>query len=462
VAEGRLNLNDTDSDADLASLTGIASGGNALTYDEINQIQQSLGNTLQQTQRVSLTQSIGKKRQLELRGERRQVNEDKDQRVFDLISGTQVLNSSLSSGLDRTYTYYRGGGSFTQNWEDVYFNVGVNAQRSTLEGTILENNVSVSNGYTHILPSMRVRWSISGGQNLSLSYTTSTREPSMSELQPFTDNSDPLNVYVGNPNLEPEYRHSMSLNYSFFDQFSFINLFAFMRAGYTDNKIARSRTIGEGFQQEITSVNTDGDWTYNGNVNFGAPLRPIGAKFSLNLNGMYNRGIEFINSDENRSTTLRNTVKLTVENRDKDLFDLAVSGSLTFNDVQYSLNEQLNQNYTNSSFSGRASVYVGETWEISTELDYRMYSQEVFGDQRNLPLWEASITKSLIGQKADIQLMALDLLDRNEGISFSNSGNYIREERINSLGRYVMLKFIYRLSGSGRESRGGGFIMDVR
>jgi len=52
-------------------------------------------------------------------------------------------------------------------------------------------------------------------------------------------------------------------------------------------------------------------------------------------------------------------------------------------------------------------------------------------------------------------LTGLDLLDRNEGISFTNSGNFVREERINSLGRYVMLTFIYRLSGSRRETTRG-------
>lgn len=452
VGEVRANLNDSDTDADLESLTGIAGGGNVLTYEEIQQIQQSLGNTLQQTQRVSLTQSIGKDHLFQLEGERQSVNEDKDQVVYDLVSGVQVRNNLLSSGLDRTYTYYRGGLTYRRNWEKVNLGIGVELQESTLEGTILENDVSVSNGYTHVLPNMNLRWSPKQGQNVFLRYSTSTREPSMNELQPFTDNSDPLNVYVGNPQLEPEVRHSMSMNYHFFDQFTFVNFFAFLRAGYTDNKIARSRTIGEGFAQEVTSINTSGDWTYNGNVNFGAPIRPLGMKFNISSNAMFNRGIEFVNAEESKNRTFRNTLSTTLENRNKDLFDVAVTASLTFNDVKYSLNEQQNQNYINSSYEARGTLYVGETWEISSSLDYRMYSQDVFGEARNVPLWEASITKSLIDQRADIQLVGLDLLDRNEGISFSNSGTSIREERINSLGRYVMLKFIYRLSGSGRDS----------
>jgi outer membrane receptor protein involved in Fe transport len=452
VADYRANLNDSDTDADLESLTGIAGGGNVLTYEEIQQIQSSLGNTLQQTQRLSLSQSFGGNNHLiEVQGERQSINEDKDQVVYDLVSGAQIRNNLLSSGLDRTYTYYRGGATYRRNWETVNLGIGVEVQESTLEGTILERDVNISNGYTHILPNMNLRWSPKQGQNVFLNYDTRTREPSMNELQPFTDNSDPLNVYVGNPNLEPEYSHNMSLNYHFFDQFTFVNFFAFLRAGYTDNKIARSRTIGQGFAQETTSINTDGDWTYSGNMDFGTPIRPLGMKVNLNYNGMYNRGLEFVNGEESTNRTLRNTVRTTLENRDKERFDLAVTASWTFNDVKYSINERQNQNYMNSSYEVRGSLYLGETWEISSSLDYRMYSQEAFGDARNIPLWEASITKSLIGQRADLQLVALDLLDRNEGINISNNGTTLREERINSLGRYVMLKFIYRLSGSGRD-----------
>jgi len=456
VAESRLNLNDSDTDADLESLTGIAGEGNVLTYQEIQQIQESLGNTLQQVQRLSVTQSIGKEHLFEVQAERQAINEDKDQVVYDLVSGTQIRNDLLSSGLDRSYTYLRGGLTYRRSWEKVNVGVGVEVQESSLEGTIIENDISVSNGYTHVLPTLQLNWSPAQGRNLWLRYNTSTREPSMNELQPFTDNSDPLNIYVGNPELEPEYRHQMTLRYSYFDQFTFINFFAWASANYTANNITRSRTIGDGLAQEVTSVNTDGDWTYTGNFNFGAPLRSLGMKFNVSNNAMYNRGLEIINAEQSESRTLRNTVRLTLENRNKEFFDVSVTGSFTYNDVAYSLNDRQDQSYVNSSYSARGSIYLGETWEISSSLDYRMYSQEVFGEARSVPLWEASITKSLIGQRADLQLIGLDLLDRNEGISFTNSGNFIREERINSLGRYVMLKFIYRLSGSGRDSGRGG------
>lgn len=458
VAEIRLDLNDSEQTGDLKSTTGFFRPGDIATYEELVQFQSNLGNTLRQTQKLSLSEPLGNGRLIEIRGERRQISEDQDKSVYDTIGSTRIFNDLLSSGLDRTYTYYRAGLNFRKNWESVRLGFGVDVQESTLEGVILDSEISISNGFTHVLPTANLRYEIREGMTVNARYSASTREPTMRELQPFQDNSDPLNVYVGNPSLKPEYRHNATLNYHYFDQFTFVNLFAYINASYVENKIARSRTIDERLTQEITSINTDGVWTFNGSLNFGAPIRPFGMKFSLSNRAMYSKGIEFINSEENESNILRNTLGIKLENRSKDLFDLRVGADFSFNKVDYSLNSSLNQNYVNSTYSVDASYYLGESWEFSTSLDYRVYSKEVFGSADNIPLLRATISKTLANQRADIQIIGLDLLDKNEGINFSNSGNFIQESRVNSLGRYVMLKFVYRLSGS--NSRGGG--IDIR
>lgn len=455
VADLRADLNDSETTIDLNSVTGLFMPGDVATYDEILQFQSSLGNTFTQTQRLSLSEPLGNGRLLELRGERRAISEDEDRTVYDVLNGNQTFNDLLSSGLDRTYTYYKGGLNYIQNWKQVYLGVGLDVQESSLDGRVLDNNTKITNGYTNLLPSANVRYTIKDGMSLYLRYNASTREPSMTELQPFPDNRDPLNVYYGNPELKPEYRHGANLNFNYFDQFTFVNLFAFLSANYTEDKIARSRTIDSQLRQEITSVNTDGDWTYNGSVNFGAPIRKLGMKFNISNNISFSKGIEFINSEENKSDIFRNTVDLTLENRTKDIFDIRVGAQYTFNDVSYSLNRNQNQDYINRSYNANISYYLGETWEFSTSLDYRVYTQQLSGSATNIPLLQATISKTLLKERADLQLVGLDLLDKNQGINFSNTGNFIQEERINSLGRYVMLKFVYRLSGSKGRSAGG-------
>jgi hypothetical protein len=172
---------------------------------------------------------------------------------------------------------------------------------------------------------------------------------------------------------------------------------------------------------------------------------------------MYSRGVEFINDEENRTRILRNTVEFRLENRDKELFDIRGGTRLAFNNVNYSLNEGLNQKYINPTYFGEGTLYVGE-WMFSSTFNYRMFDKDVFGESKNVALLEATISRNLMKQRAEIQLTGRDLLNQNTGISFSNNSNSISEDRVESLGRYLMLKFVYRLSGAGQRGARGSSI----
>ncbi|MBK9984698.1 MAG: outer membrane beta-barrel protein [Saprospiraceae bacterium] len=53
-----------------------------------------------------------------------------------------------------------------------------------------------------------------------MSYTTRITQPTITQLSPVVDNSDPLRLYVGNPDLNAEYIHNLSANFHLFSQFS--------------------------------------------------------------------------------------------------------------------------------------------------------------------------------------------------------------------------------------------------
>jgi len=461
VAELQSSLNDGDLNADLAALNSYYDNlGNVLSSEEILQRQAQMSNTLSSRARLVWTEPLSKKHFLEFHAERRQVSEDQDKGIYDRIGATSTLNEALSSALKRTYTYNRAGTGLRVNGKRRSFGLGVDVQGSQLAGDILDEAVRIDNRFVHLLPSASLRYEFSGGQSLDLDYRTSTREPSMQELQPFTDNSDPVNVYTGNPNLRPEYGHAATLHFMHFDQFSFTNFFAFIRARYTTNKIVRARTIDAQFRQASTSINADGDWSFSGNVSYGTPIRALGSKVNISNDAMFSRGVEFINDAENKTNILRNTVDVRFENRNKAVIDALIGARLTFNVNRYSLNPELSQNYLNRTFYTELTYNLHDTWRFTTALDYRLFAEEVFGAGQNIPLWRAEVSRTLFHEKAEIQLVALDLLNKNLGVNFSNTGNYIQEEQVNTLGRYIMLKFVYNLSGFARHDGGIEMIGD--
>lgn len=452
VASSNLNVNDNTTGADLQSLTGFYESGNVVSEEEILQFQETLGDGSVLRNELSLSQSFGEGNLLEVTGEHRRVDDTEERSFYDIVNGTRLLNAALSTGSERSYSYTKGGASVRRAGEGFTLGGGLDIQRSSLEGTLRGVTEGIRQGYTHVLPKADARYEIRTGMSINARYNTSTREPSMRELQPFTDNSDPLNVYVGNPALTPEYTHRLSLGYHFFDQFTFMSMFAFINASYTQNNIARSRTVDDQFRQTITSVNTDGDWTFNGSFNFSSPIRPIGLKANISNTTMLSRGLEFLNGDENATRLMRNSIDTRLENMNKDVVDISSGIRFDINRTEYSLNPQLDQTYVNKTLYGRGTLYVGQAWQLATEMNYRMYSRKISGSETNVPIWQASISRFFMDERLELQLVGMDLLNRNLGINFTNSANFIQEERIESLGRYVMFKMVYKLSTTGGRS----------
>ena len=458
VAAATTNIQEPELYGDLETTTGIANRNGDLMMQDLFQTQARTGRTLSLSQRLSLTQPVGVGGIFEVFGQRREVNEDQDNSVFDIGTGTPVFNDFLSSGFERTYSYLRGGFRFNKNTEDTRFVIGLQVQRSNLDGTILDRDEYIENGYTHVLPSADYRIQLDEAKTLNFRYTTSTREPSMTELQPFADNTNPIRTYIGNPNLTPEYSHSFNADYRFFDQFSFVNLFTYLRFSYTNDDIVQSRVIDEQALQTVMPVNIDHSWSTNGGVTYGRPIRSVGARINLNYSFNYTRGVEILNELENNSRVLRNTIEASIDNRDKEIFDVRAGARYSFNDIQNTLNQELNQVYLDRTFYGNAMLHYGAGWTFSTTLNYRLYDESVFGvGDRNVAMLQASISKLAMNNRVELELIGFDILDQNKGVAYTTGTSFIQERRTESLGQYIMLKVMYRLgSRRGGAARGGG------
>ena len=474
VAEFQSRISDSDQLTELSSeLIGVSRGGGRgggggsggsmepeYTLEEQLRDSRSWNNSA----RLSLTQPLGQGQILELFGRANSTGEDRDNPVYDIVDGSRVLNVPRSNGFERAYTYYNAGTRFNRNNERYRFVSGLEVRRSNLDGLIQNRDERIANSYTHILPNMNFRIELKEGHNVNLRYNSSTREPSLTQLQPFVNNTNPLNIYTGNPDLVPEYSHRLNGEYRFFDQFSFRNLFTFFNYTYTHNTIAQSRMYDNRGVQTRSPINTAASWSGNVGANYGTPIRKLGVDVDLEYRLSYSEGTELINLVANDNQSIRNTVEFNIENRNRDRVDVELGATFNFNNARYSLNEELNRDYVNSTYSLEANIYPTSAWTIETDLRYQVYddnlygsTQTQFGDVQNVARWNASIMRRMLDNRVEIEFRARDLLNQNRGISISNNSNFIQESRTDSLGRYFMLQVNYRLGTQfTRGGRGGG------
>ncbi|MBK9733506.1 MAG: outer membrane beta-barrel protein [Saprospiraceae bacterium] len=357
----------------------------------------------------------------------------------------RTFNEELSRAFDNRFLYYNAGSNFRYKHVNFISNVGIEYQQSKLDG-IPSVGLPINRKFNYFLPRASIDFEKT---NIRINYTTTIREPSIDQLQPIIDNSDPLNLYVGNPSLVPEYRHNMRISYNFFDQYNFRSLFASLRLGYTKDRITTASFVDEFFIRRRTPRNTSSEQTMASNVSYSSPLNFMKAKFRAGLNSSLTRGINFINLKPNDIDRWSNGWNLLLENKSKDRFDVSIGSRWSINNNIYKDNKKLNSNYVNQTYEAYLAIFPGKGWTVDTRLESSIYGQGSFDTSTKINLWQASISKSFLDNKVTAKLRIFDILNQNQGVNRSASETFISETISNSIGRYVMVNVIYSLNALG-------------
>lgn len=300
------------------------------------------------------------------------------------------------------------------------------------------------------LPGFSIDYEYKSGHRVNLNYRTSLVQPTLNQLLPIANTTNSLSVSYGNRNLKPEFQQNLFLHWIIFDQFSFTSLFTSVNASYTKDKINWARTINDNLGQTLNLINVDDDYRINGNMNFSTPIRPLGVNFKAGISEGWNRGINLVNGVENVNTNFSHRLTMSLDNRTKKKWDVVVGGAVSLTDAKYSLQESLNNRYTDFSYYTDIQYNPNDKWNFTVSADVTNYNDKSFGESISVPLIGAEVSYFFMkNNRGSFSLQGSDLLDKNKGITRVSELNYLRETRSNIIGRYVMLSFKYRLNKFG-------------
>ncbi|HAP62752.1 MAG TPA: hypothetical protein DCR93_25720, partial [Cytophagales bacterium] len=209
---------------------------------------------------ATYTEPLGRGRYLETAYRRGSSLETYRKDFFDRQDGTETLNTELSNGFTKRYITDRVGVSLRINRDDYGITTGVDFLNSQLSAE-LASDVPLNRSFMNFLPRLSGEYEFTTTKSLNFEYETTLIEPTLQQLQPVINNANPLVTVTGNPDLVPEYRHSVQLGYHSFSQLNFRSLFSMVSATYTRNKITSTQTIDEQFRQVIMPENTGDAWT---------------------------------------------------------------------------------------------------------------------------------------------------------------------------------------------------------
>lgn len=410
---------------------------------------------------VSYVEPLGNNNAIQFAYQYRQniSGSDKDTRVKDESGNYTVLDEQYSKRLENNFTNQEIEFNFQSVRQKYDYTIGFSVQPSSSQSKtfIGDNKISdFTRDVVNYAPMAQFNYRWTRQHNLRLRYFGNTDQPSVTQLSPVVDVSNPLNITYGNPDLKPSFEHRLNLRYQNFNPEKNRSMGFFGDIRYLTNDIVSSTmTDRETGRRETTYENVTGNWNANGRMMMNIPLKNIRfSVFSMSF-ASYNHANGFSNLEKNLSRRLNLGETLGLNYR-SDLIDFGIRGNISYNKVKNSLEGQRDQEFLNYGGNANTTLYLPWDMSIESDINYSTNSGYSDGFTQDEWLWNASIQKQLFKQKnGTIRLKIYDILQQRSNISRSVTSNYIRDTTTNTLTTYFMVHFVYRFNifknGATRE-----------
>ncbi|MDR2859760.1 MAG: outer membrane beta-barrel protein [Mediterranea sp.] len=386
---------------------------------------------------------------------------------------------SLSSRVENFYDTHTAELSVRGVYPIVMYNLGVNANpQSSLSKTTIGPNAKKQLPEQNVInysPNAMVRFAFSKQHSLMFRYRGQSNAPNIADLQDVIDQTDPLNIRYGNPNLKPSFNHNMMMFYNKFVPESMrsysMNLFYLNTINSVANKMSYNTETGGRIYDR---VNVNGNWSTNGFFSFNTPLKNKKFTISSNTNASFRDAVSYTsvgNTEAQLSTTheFRAGERLGGNYRNTT-FDASLNSSINYNKTQNNVQSGSNRETFDYIFGGSTNINL--PWKIyfSTDANYRIKNGYSGDFNTNELMWNAQLSKSFLSNNAaTIRIKMYDILRQQSNLLRSISETMMSDTEYNTLGSYFMVHFVYRLNmlggrsvnrqqqfGPGSERREGG------
>ncbi|WP_277479390.1 TonB-dependent receptor domain-containing protein [Catalinimonas alkaloidigena] len=310
--------------------------------------------------------------------------------VLDQNTGEWVNQETVSNRFLYQDQIHAAYAIYSRSFDKLDISLGSRLEQTIVDTKLYNTGEENEQQYLNLFPSLQTLYNINDLNSIKFTYSRRIDRPNGWRLNPFPDISDSLNVRIGNPNLQPEFIHSIELGH----------MVRFESVDITSNLFYR---------------HVDGQVDYIVRIEDGISYRQ-----PANLNTSQTYGFELI-------TTSQITPWWNV-NASYSIFQTEVDGS------------NLGTDLTNSGLSWNAKLTtdVNLPYGVDFQLTGNYTAPEIEAQGKDLARYYADISlqKSLLSDKANLSVTLRDVFDtrrfagENYGESFRQSFEYKRESRI--------------------------------
>ena len=323
-------------------------------------------------------------------------------------------------------------------------------------------HTDTSRSVFNVTPTFEFRYNQSDLTRLEITYRGNTSQPSMSDLLDITDDSDPLNITMGNPGLKPSFTNNLRVNYNTYIREHMRTIMLFANMNTTKNSVSNRVEYNEQTGGRISRPeNINGNWGVNSGFMFNTALDSAGV-WNVNTFTMYNYnnyvGYLFQDMQSKKNTTHTNTVmeRLQASWR-KSIVEITLDGSINYTHTRNELQKQSNLDTKMFTYGGSLNLYTPWGGSISTDIHNQLrrgYSDNSMNTDELV--WNAQISQSFLrGKPLTISIQFYDILQNLSTYTRTISAMQRSDMEYNTINSYIMLHIIYRLNIFGRGGQGG-------
>jgi hypothetical protein len=378
-----------------------------------------------------------------------------------------VLDPDLTNRYENLTSTYRAQAGYRFNNEKWNWNANLAYQLVKLDGKqTLPYTATTDKTYHQVLPNANVQYRIRQGVSLNGNYRVFTRNPSAGQLQDVVDNGNPLQLRGGNPDLDPQFTHNVSLRYQRADIQRATFYFGVVNVNYTtdyignrtftatgDTLIRSGITMGAG-SRLTTPDNLGNSWAIRSFANMTRPVTSIKSNLSLNGGLSYTMQPTLDTGVRTEAKTIGLTGGSSLNSNISPQVDFSFSYFGTYSIVDNGAAALgIDNNYYTGRAFGRVNLLPKGRYLFSSDLNVTHYAG--LGDEfnQNTVYWNASAGyKFLTNNAAEVRVTVYDILGQNNSVNRQVNDGYIEDVRSQVLSRFAMVSFSYNFRNFNRNA----------
>ena len=403
--------------------------------------------------RATYTEPLSKKTYLELNYSFYNNNTTQKRASYnkDLTGKYSDLVDTLSNDYRYIYNTNSAGINYRFNDKKITYSFGGNVANTAFQQSDLVKDTTRKYNYYNLAPRANFTYKFNAYSGLRFNYNGSTQQPTIDQLQPLTNNEDPLNVVIGNPALKQEFRNSLNLSFNNYKVLKERSIYVGTYFTFTNNDISSTYTIDSVGKRTTQYINVNGN--YSGSLYGGYYMKIPKTKYRVFFRpqGSINHNNNFVNGLANLTKNYSIGSSIGVSYYKEEKLNFEFSATPTYSKSTSSISTVAGTHYWTYDYSINGSVYPVKKLEIGTDIDFNLRQKiNAFDKNNNVIVWNAFIEKKFFKtEELTLRASINDILNQNKGYDRSIQPNAIVERHYLTFQRYGLITLTWNFKNKG-------------